>query len=101
AFPLLPGDQLTEATGRSTGLSGHLKCKYYFIYFLTLASDAALTSTIEEMAFQCSRREPWTISICFNFSEESSGKANDFSSCSFLKKIENFWKQLVSVNLVG
>lgn len=38
AFPLLPGDQLTEATGRSTGLSGHLKYKYYFIYFLTLGS---------------------------------------------------------------
>lgn len=35
-FPL--GDQLPEANGCSTDLSGLMKCKHSFIYFLTLGS---------------------------------------------------------------
>lgn len=34
----LPGDHLPKATRCSTALSGHLKCKHNFIYFLTLGS---------------------------------------------------------------
>lgn len=46
-------------------------------------------SIIEEKVFQGSCCESWAMSVWFNFSQERSGKGNDFSSCSFLKKL---WK---------
>lgn len=42
------------------------------------AGDAVLASIKEQKALQCSHHEPWAMSICFNFLNESSGKAKDF-----------------------
>lgn len=42
------GDQLPEATGYSTGLSGLMKCKYSFICFLTLLWVCSCSSINKE-----------------------------------------------------
>ncbi|XP_040406627.1 heat shock transcription factor, Y-linked-like [Cygnus olor] len=51
------------------------------------AHDAALGSIKEENTFQGSCDEPCTKRAHLNFSDESSGKANDLSPQSFLKKL--------------
>ncbi|XP_021260829.1 heat shock transcription factor, Y-linked-like [Numida meleagris] len=52
-----------------------------------VAQDAASGSTKAENASQGSREEPCTKRLRLNRSEKCSGKANDLSPCSFLKKL--------------